>query len=60
MKDRPGPFREDVAEAMALVGEGKLKPLIAATYPLEQAAEAHRALETRSVAGKIVLTNASR
>ena len=60
MKDRPGPFREDFAEAMALVGEGKLKPLIAATYPLEQAAEAHRALETRSVAGKIVLTNASR
>jgi len=39
-----------------LVTRGKLRPVIAATYPLADAARAHERGETRHVAGKIVLT----
>jgi NADPH2:quinone reductase len=35
--------------------QGELKPHISATYPLERAAEALRALMERRVAGKVVL-----
>jgi NADPH2:quinone reductase len=37
------------------VKEGKLKLRIDRTYPLKQAAEAHRALEGRQTSGKVVL-----
>ena len=37
------------------VAEGKLNVRIHGVYPLEQAAEAHRALESRQVSGKVVL-----
>ncbi len=37
------------------VAEGKLKVRIGATYPLAQAAEAHRALESRGTTGKVLL-----
>ena len=39
-----------------LVQAGQIKPVIGATMPLEQAAEAHRMLEAGSVTGKILLT----
>jgi NADPH:quinone reductase len=39
-----------------LVRTGKLKPLIDAVFPLEDAAEAHRRLDAADHAGKIVLT----
>jgi NADPH2:quinone reductase len=42
---------------LRLVADGALSPLVGATFPLREAADAHRALETRSVAGKIVLLN---
>jgi NADPH:quinone reductase len=35
---------------------GKIRPEVSATYPLEQAAEAMRAIGAREVAGKIVVT----
>jgi NADPH:quinone reductase len=35
---------------------GDLAPVIGQTYPLEQAADAHRAIEARSVFGKTLLT----
>ena len=35
--------------------QGELKPHISATYPLERAAEALRALMERRVTGKVVL-----
>jgi NADPH:quinone reductase-like Zn-dependent oxidoreductase len=39
-----------------LIAEGSLRPTIEATYPLEQAAEAHERLEGGHVRGKLVLT----
>ncbi|MFF3689733.1 NADP-dependent oxidoreductase [Streptomyces sp. NPDC002187] len=40
----------------ALAEEGKLRPLIAATFPLEKAAKAHELGESSRTTGKIVLT----
>jgi len=39
-----------------LVEEGKIQPVVYATFPLTQAAEAHRLMESGSHIGKIVLT----
>ena len=41
----------------ALAGEGKLKPRISHRFPLEQAAEALRAVIDRAVIGKAVLVS---
>jgi NADPH:quinone reductase-like Zn-dependent oxidoreductase len=45
----------DFMTAMGLIFEGKLRPVIGATYPLERTADAHRALEKGEVFGKIVI-----
>jgi NADPH:quinone reductase-like Zn-dependent oxidoreductase len=39
-----------------LVTAGKLRPVIAGTFPLDEAAKAHALGETGHVAGKLVLT----
>ena len=39
----------------ALISEGKLKLLIAKKYPLAEAPEAHRDLESRKISGKLLL-----
>jgi NADPH:quinone reductase-like Zn-dependent oxidoreductase len=39
-----------------LVTQGKLRPVIAGTFPLADAAKAHQAGDTGHVAGKLVLT----
>jgi NADPH2:quinone reductase len=41
---------------LAWIQEQKLKPLISATYPLEQAGEALRRLAAREAVGKMVIT----
>jgi NADPH:quinone reductase-like Zn-dependent oxidoreductase len=52
---RPSGF--DLGEVVTpLVSEGRLKPQVEATYPLERAAEAHERLEAGHVRGKLVLT----
>ena len=38
-----------------LIAEGKLKPVIDSTFPLEDAAEAHRRIDDPGHIGKIVL-----
>ena len=52
--------RDRLAEAMsqilADVAAGRLRPVVARTFPLEQAAEAHRFIQARSNIGKVVLT----
>lgn len=40
----------------ALLAQGKLVAPVGLTFPLDQAAEAHRALESRASAGKVILT----
>ena len=42
-------------EVWPLLESGKVKPILHATYPLDHAADAHRALESGSVIGKVVL-----
>src|SRR5882757_8071949 len=44
------------AKVMPLLREGRIKPVMDSTFPLEQAADAHRRMETSEHIGKIVLT----
>jgi len=52
---RPEVYRQDLAAVLGAVADGSITPLIGATLPLSQAAEAHEKLERAAVAGKIVL-----
>lgn len=49
------PFLEDWAKLFALLGEGKIKPVIAAQFPILEAARANYLLESGQVTGNIVL-----
>jgi NADPH2:quinone reductase len=51
---RPGKLRELADAALAELAAGRLVPVVQ-RFPLAQAAQAHAALETRSVVGKTVL-----
>jgi NADPH2:quinone reductase len=44
------------AKVLPLFREGKVKPVIDSTFPLEKASDAHRRMETSAHVGKIVLT----
>jgi putative PIG3 family NAD(P)H quinone oxidoreductase len=48
--------RDLEARVWPLLTAGKVAPVIHAAFPLERAADAHRALESGSVIGKVVLT----
>ena len=48
--------RENTRELLQLFDEGKLKPHVSETYPLEQAADALMALAERRAMGKVVVT----
>jgi len=50
------PFLEDLPRIFALAAARKIDPVIAASFPLCEAAKALELLSTGSVAGKIVLT----
>ena len=50
------PNGEDLAEIGALIDAGKVKVVVAKTFPLAQAADAHRFLENDHPRGKVVLT----
>jgi putative PIG3 family NAD(P)H quinone oxidoreductase len=43
------------AKVMPLLREGRIKPLMDSTFPLEKASDAHRRMETSEHIGKIVL-----
>lgn len=49
------PRRDAMARAVELLGSGKVKPAIAARFPLSQASRAHDLIEARTAAGKVVL-----
>ena len=48
--------RELEAQVWPLLARGEVRPVVHGTYPLRDAAEAHRALESGEVIGKVVLT----
>jgi len=41
---------------MSELSAGRLSPVVARTFPLEQAGDAHRFIQNRSNIGKVVLT----
>jgi NADPH2:quinone reductase len=51
----PDKTRESAEQCFALMREGRLKLHISRTYPMAQAAEAHRHLESRESTGKLIL-----
>ena len=52
---KPDWFHEDLILLLNLLKEGRIKPIVAARMPLNQAAQAHELLAGGSVKGKIVL-----
>jgi NADPH:quinone reductase-like Zn-dependent oxidoreductase len=61
LRPRSVAFKGLVADEIARtvwphVAEGRLKPVIDKSFPLEQASEAHRRMESGGHVGKIVLT----
>jgi NADPH:quinone reductase len=55
LRHRPDVVREAIGELLALWEEGAFKPLVGSTFPLSEAAEAHRLIEDRRSVGKVVL-----
>ena len=52
---RPALLAAAVTDLLTMIADGSLRPVVGATYPLERAADAHRALLDRSSVGKLVL-----
>jgi NADPH:quinone reductase len=52
---KPGMVKEPMAEMLAMVATGELKPIVGATYPLADARRAHEDLRARRSTGKLVL-----
>ncbi len=53
--DMPDKMLEGIVHSFQLMHEGKLRLRIGKTFPLAQAAEAHRLMEARQSVGKLVL-----
>lgn len=56
MQRDPSQNARNMAELMAWLAQGKLKPHISATYPLARAVEALNTVMQRKVMGKVILT----
>jgi NADPH2:quinone reductase len=56
VKKEPENNAADLAALFKMLGEGKLRPHIAGTYPLARGGEAIAALASRKVSGKLVIT----
>jgi len=48
-------LRSELSEIFRLYGEGKVKPIVSKTFPLEQAAAAHQFMQQRKNVGKVIL-----
>lgn len=53
--DKKEMMHDVIDQLFALIANGKLSPVIGGTYPLSEAADAHRAMLARGTTGKIVL-----
>jgi len=51
----PAELRGYTARALAEAADGRLKPVIGQRFPLERAADAHAAIESRATVGKTLL-----
>jgi NADPH2:quinone reductase len=51
----PGQFRRYAQRALAETAAGRIRPLVGQVFPLERAADAHTAIETRTAVGKTLL-----
>jgi NADPH2:quinone reductase len=51
----PDELRQTTARALAAAADGRIRPFVGRTYPLESAGEAHSAIESRQVVGKTLL-----
>ncbi len=49
-------LRKELEDLFRLYADGKIKPVISKTFPLEQAAEAHQYMQDRKNIGKIILS----
>lgn len=56
MAGREALLRSQLEEIFRLYASGKVKPVVGQTFPIEQAAEAHRYIHARQNIGKVVLT----
>ena len=61
LRTRPAAFKARVAQELEarvwpLIEAGRIKPVVRATFPLAQAAQAHALMESSGHVGKIVLT----
>ncbi|NBN65264.1 zinc-binding dehydrogenase [Microvirga tunisiensis] len=61
LRPRDGAFKAAIAAALVekvwpLIASGRIKPVMDSTFPLRQANEAHRRMESSGHIGKIVLT----
>jgi NADPH2:quinone reductase len=55
MRHRPDLVKAATDELMSLWAEGAVRPVVGATFPLSEAADAHRLIEERRHMGKVVL-----
>ena len=60
LRPRPVAFKAAIARNLEekiwpLIAEGRIKPVIHQTFPLAEAAEAHRLMESSAPIGKIML-----
>lgn len=49
--------RANMEQVLSLYEQGKIRPLVSATYPLANAVEAMRSITARQITGKVVLVN---
>jgi NADPH2:quinone reductase len=61
LRPRDDAFKSAIADSLRfkvwpLIESGQIKPLIDSTFPLSEAAEAHRRMESSGHIGKIVMT----
>ena len=56
LEEKIGVTARFTAEVLPLLEGGIVRPVVARSFPLAQAAEAHRLLESDAVFGKLVLT----
>jgi NADPH:quinone reductase-like Zn-dependent oxidoreductase len=56
MRGREHVLRREMAEILRMYEQGEIKPVVGKTFPLENAADAHRYIHNRQNIGKVVLT----